>query len=40
MDQDLDEDPEPLASPQKAINRTIRQLQSLGYSVTITPANA
>ncbi|XAS67729.1 hypothetical protein V3C33_20350 [Micrococcaceae bacterium Sec5.7] len=40
MDQDLDEDPEPLANPQKATNRAIRQLQSLGYSVTIAPANA
>lgn len=40
MDQDLDEDPEPLANPQKATNRAIPQLQSLGYSVTITPANA
>lgn len=40
MDQDLDENPGQLATPQKATNRAIRQLQSLGYSVTITPANA
>lgn len=38
MDQDLDEDPEPPANPQKATNRAIRQFQSLGYSVTITPS--
>ncbi|SKB43856.1 hypothetical protein SAMN05660473_00692 [Arthrobacter sp. 49Tsu3.1M3] len=40
MERDLDEDPEPTANPQKATNPAIRQLQSLGYSVIIAPANA